>query len=143
MGIVSRASLRGKGFVAGWIPLGIEAASGSAVSAQAKRSQATPLFFFPASPEYEGSVGVLVPARKIPDVVCRREGPCGPPPSEGGYPHEVWVQPPPYRHPGNGIFIRCGETRFMTTWWLIFLLFRGVAGLLYPVCLLLKGVETG
>ena len=59
----------------------------------------------------------LVSARKIPDAVCRREGPCGPPPSEGGYPHEVWVQPPPYPHPGNGIFIRCGETRFMTTWW--------------------------
>jgi len=47
-------------------------------------------------------LGVLVPARKIPDAVCRREGPCGPPPSEGD-------EPPPYRHPANGIFIRCGD----------------------------------
>ena len=40
-------------------------------------------------------LGVLVPARKIPDAVCRREGPCGPPPSEGD-------EPPPYRHRGMG-----------------------------------------
>ncbi len=63
------------------------------------------LLILPCAPESEIWVLFLVPlvpARKIPDAVCRREGPCGPPPSEGD-------EPPPYRHPGNGIFIRCGD----------------------------------
>ena len=53
--------------------------------------------------------GTLASAKKIPGAVCRREGPCGPVPSEGD-------EPPPYRHWEHGIFIGCGETRFMTTW---------------------------
>jgi len=53
---------------------------------------------------------VMTTARKIPDAVWRREGPCGPPHSEGD-------KPPPYGHADNGIFICRGETRIMSTWW--------------------------
>jgi len=44
MGIVYRASLRGKGFVARQSPTGIEAGFGFGVGTRGKESQATPLF---------------------------------------------------------------------------------------------------
>ena len=51
----------------------------------------------------------MEPAKKIPGAVCRREG-AGPPPTAEGH------KGPPYENPNMGIFIRRGETRFMTTW---------------------------
>jgi hypothetical protein len=51
----------------------------------------------------------LASAKKIPDAVCRREG-AGPPPTAEGH------KGPPYENANMGIFIRRGETRFMTTW---------------------------
>lgn len=58
----------------------------------------------------------LASAKKIPDAVCRREGAAPtlragtrPPTAEG---HKG----PPYENANMGIFIRRGETRFMTTW---------------------------
>ncbi len=71
--------------------------SGSGIPCLAGPRYAGPWVWLPAV-----CPGLCHLGREGRPTVCRREGPCGPPQSEGGYPREAWVQPPPNRLFGGG-----------------------------------------